>query len=507
MKKFKILIWYSLIMVLLTSCFDDQGNYDYDTIGEAIITIPEVVNGKYIVEQYDVLKLKPEIKYEGGTTEADYDFQWLKYLQNPSRPSGSDYAPADVIGNTKDLEYTVNDNPNDFWLVLKVTNKESKVVTDYRFEFIVTSLNGLIILDEDANGNGDLQVLRAIDFTLDLPTGITTEVIRNYFSSKNNGEKLKHARFVGYGVDSKSRGFFIFTDEGMYWTDPGTYVLMPEMTYASFLSPVPEAPSPECYLYNSKGNRTEMVIDGGDIYSVWWANMMATGRAKTYLPDKSSYEAAPFIAPITVSGNNNSAVMYDKANGRYLTMDKFGKLTAPSSVGGIFDTGDMGTDLELVAMGEGMDGSTSGIFKQSISEEADDIYIYQASFVTSTPVPMLKIKLNSLEGIDQATVYAFGTRGNFMYYNAGNKVYHYRYSKSEAEPWLTLGANERVTDMLLYVNHDNADYDGKILFVATENSGAGKLYKISINEMTGVMNGEPEVFDGFGVIKDLFYKQ
>ena len=511
MKKITIYGLFSLFvaMLFLTSCFEDKGNYDYSPIGEALVTIPGVTDNKdrFVSEQYAVLDLKPEIKYEAGTSEADFEFQWLKYPQT-NTPDKDGYYPAPtVIATTKNLAYTVVDNPNEFWMVLKVTNRVTKTVTDYRFQFIVTSVNGLIILDEAADGSGDLHILRDAEITLDMPAG-KEGVTRNYFSQKNNGTKLLNATSIGYCPNTNDKALFVLTPNDIYWANPGTYTLIPDASYSKLFSVAPATTMPQRQLYSTQNGGVDVLINDGTIYSIFW-RMMGMGRRlynKQALTAGGDYKVAPIVAPISVANADNVFAMYDKMKHRFITIDKNAKIAAPSSEGK-FDTGNMDADLVLQEMGEGIDGSTCALFRKAVAGQNDEVYMFQADFTTSTPATKEKLDLSSFDGIQQASAYAFGTRGNFMYYGSGSKVYCYRYSKALPTEFYTVGDGETVTALKVYANPDNTDFNGKILFVATEKAGSGKIYKIKFNEMTGLREADAEVYDGFGTIKDIFYKQ
>ncbi len=57
---------------------------------------------------------------------------------------------------TQNLDYRIVDRPRDYWLVYKVTNKKTGAQNEQRFEFIISAVNGWIVLDEDVAGNGDI---------------------------------------------------------------------------------------------------------------------------------------------------------------------------------------------------------------------------------------------------------------------------------------------------------------------------------------------------------------
>ncbi|MEG1949807.1 MAG: PKD-like family lipoprotein [Odoribacter sp.] len=502
----KIYTLFPLFMLIfaMCSCFDDKGNYNYTRIGEAIVTIPGVTENadRYVCEQDGFLKLDPQIKYDAGTSESDYAFMWIKYLQNPYDEATSGYFPADTISEKKLLEYQVKDDPNLFYIVLKVINKQTDVETNYRFEFVVTSVNGWLVLDENAAGEGDLHIIRDADITIDMPTG-KEGVTKNYFSLKNKGAKIADGQFIG-GRERNTKALFVFTTTGTYWIDKGTYTMVPDYSYTNLFDVAPSVFLPEAQYYSMLNGGNEVMINDGAIYSAWWNMWGTTGYGKSSLEGAS--HIAPMIASVASTNYGATSVMYDVIGHRFVTIGVFGDLATPSS-SGAFNVGEMEADLELVYLGEGIDGSTCAIFDKKTEGSEDEPYLYRASFTSEDPVAADKINLSKLTDIKDAKFYTFGTRGNMMYYATDSKIYCYRFGKENSTEFLTsLEAGEKIVKMKLYVDSQNAKFNGKILFVATNKGDVGKVYKIKFNEMTGLMMSEPEVFDGFGIIKDMFNK-
>ena len=140
-----------MAMFLLTSCFDDKGNYDYKEIGEAVIkAIPGVTdNGdKLVCLENEHIQLTPELEFKEGTTAEDYEFIWYRY---PQQPQGTyqHYEQGDTLAMTRNLDYRIVDSPRDYWLVYKVINKKTGAQNEQRFEFIISAVNGWIVLDYD----------------------------------------------------------------------------------------------------------------------------------------------------------------------------------------------------------------------------------------------------------------------------------------------------------------------------------------------------------------------
>ena len=94
-----------------------------------------------------------------------------------------------------------------------------------------------------------------------------------------------------------------------------------------------------------------------------------------------------------------------------------------------------------------------------------------------------------------------------MFYATETKIYTWRYGNERSSDFLTVGAGERIVQMKLYVNPADNVFSGKIMFIATRKGNEGKVYKVVFNEMSGVLLNEPQVYEGLGIIKDMFFKE
>ena len=129
-----------------------------------IKAIPGVTdNGdKLVCLENDVIRLTPEVEFKAGTSASDYEFIWFRYPKNPAGQSGH-YEQADTLAMTQNLEYKVINTPREYWLVYKVRNKVTGALTEQKFEFIISAISGWMVLDENASGKADIQVIRDKD--------------------------------------------------------------------------------------------------------------------------------------------------------------------------------------------------------------------------------------------------------------------------------------------------------------------------------------------------------
>ena len=492
---------FVLAMFLLTSCFDDKGNYDYKEIGEAVIkAIPGVTdNGdKLVCLENEHIQLTPELEFKEGTTAEDYEFIWYRY---PQQPQGTyqHYEQGDTLAMTRNLDYRIVDSPRDYWLVYKVINKKTGAQNEQRFEFIISAVNGWIVLDEDAAGNGDLQIIR----DKDIVEGGNGQVVKDYFSVNNGGKKMQGARFIGICTNSSVSNLYVYSDEGAYIMDASTYKEREDATYAGLFNSVVtlDAVNPQAHVYETDHRRMDVLVNNHKVYAIAYIMMGESQYSEAKGVD--DYVAAPAIAPVRISGHDNCAVLFDTKNNRFITISGSKALAAPVSAGGAFNTAAIDPDLEYVYMNEGKDSETCLVMKHKTT---GDFYLFRANLAATEPVAVACENLGNLTDMSEAKQFVFGIRGNVLFYATDTKVYAWRNGKEEATECMTVGAGERISQIKISNNPSENVMTGKVLFVATQKGDEGKVYKAVFNEMSGLLLEEPLEYTGFKLIRDMFYK-
>lgn len=146
---------FSLLLMAFTSCFEDEGNYDYKEVSDITIN---GIQKSYLVYSYVGEKLEIPATVQSGYTDLEY--AW--YIWDPSKSASTsgekEKKEMTLIGTDKDLSYEVNLPPMNYKVMLEVKSKStgyaSTVVTDV--EISTTFLRGFYILKETADGNSEL---------------------------------------------------------------------------------------------------------------------------------------------------------------------------------------------------------------------------------------------------------------------------------------------------------------------------------------------------------------
>jgi len=494
MKNIKNIFLFFIALFLFNSCYEDKGNYSYKEIEEAVIkAIPGVTNNndKLVCFKNQTITLNPELEFKGESSESDFKYIWFRYPQDPQGTSFH-YEQADTIAQTKDLNYKVIDDPRDFWLVYKVINKKTKAVFEKKFQFIISKINGLLVLDENSLGEGDLNIIRDKDLVINGDGSI----VRNCFSEFNDGQKILKGKFIGVCPYSGQNRLMIYSEEGAYLINSSNYELLKDKIFKDLFTFPLNTINPQAQMYDYNGGNTELLLNNGKLYSVSYRSMGASKKNEISTDDQNF---APFIAPIQTSGASNCALVFDNNSKGFYSLGTWGNLATIEIEGAEFNPANLGDDSHLVYLGEGKDSETCAVVNNN-----DDYYLYRVNCVEENPVVVGKIDITSLADIANADFFTFGLRANMMFYATDNNVYCYNFTNTSSSNLFSVESGETIVDMIMYNNNTDDVFNGKILFVATYKNNEGKVYKITFDELTGMFKSSLE-YKGFGKIKNMFF--
>ncbi|KAA6337898.1 hypothetical protein EZS27_014049 [termite gut metagenome] len=522
---FLTIIQLLAFLAFVSSCYEDKGNYEYAEIEEAEIDIPEITQSEATISysRFETVRLDPVITNNGKESADEYDYEWSVYPQSPSYDSSlGGYPPAKVIGNDFQLNYTLEEVPGDYYVVLKATNKTTRSVSSFRFPLVIGTVNGWLVLEEDADGKGDISAIRDPEIVPGL-TESRTGIIKNIFSQNNDGAKFTGAKFVYWRhVNTTYTNVFVYTSDDSYRLNAGTYLLS-SANYQAFFnaSLAPSVYQPQAIFYESPySGQNEILINNGNVYSIRW-NMM--GQRDVFSAPVAlsgvTLTVQPFIAgiPRATTPTNSTAVLYDDVDfpeGSFVVGDRFvtqqTSWNRPSVTSGAFDPTNINptadTELKLLYLGTGRDGTTSAIFRDA--KAGNKPWLYHGDFRDfAAPVAIGKYDISRLPEISAATHFVFGVRGDVLFYASGSNVYSHAFPEGATNNLLTVGSDETIAQLKLYSHSVNPDNTGRILFVATNSSSGGKVYKVKFNELTGTIVGTPVTFTGFNKIIDMTIKQ
>lgn len=490
-------------MVCLSSCYNDNGNYDYISLPDVKITTDK---DAYAAEQFQTLEIAADVDL-AGDSEADYEYTWRLWSNDIKR---KDYQKEKVIGNEKNLSFKVEELAGLYTLVFTCHNKRTNVDTFKQMALTVQGsiTEGWLVLHEK-DGVTDFDLIKTPFFSSRVDKDI---VLRNLYAM--NGEQLEGRGVrIGSFIDYQRQYVTIMTDKGGAKLEGST---MQKIFDMSSLMTDGKPWNPQNYIWSPyKGAFSrygyEVMVNDGRVYiynTIW----NFTSYVEPIQPDGLTYRASKYM-PRFIWGSyyGEGIVIYDDLNGRFLYVDKQFKLrTLPDATGYPFDWNNMHGNLIYMDMGfknhdlgliEDWDTHKKTLYEVNFDEKKLNLAIVKQYPVGDCPE------------MDNAKYYAIGERGPVFYYATDKKIYLYDYSGTHnaKEVYALSNANEKITGMkILKANKfgSNHPYSNKVLILSTYNESTkeGKVYMYYFNESNGIINLESEhVFTGFGEVLDMEY--
>ena len=166
-----------LAMAFIAGCIDDRGNYDYIPSSEVFPVEITGLDTNYDCLVGDILRAKPTVT--GVEGEKNLKYTWFVYQR------GVAFSKEDTLCHTKDLEWLVDCDVNNYYLMFEVRDTVRNLLVKKTLNLTVGTAysTGWFVLEDDG-ANTDLDVV--------MPDGKTTEnLMVTYGSGRMEGKAKK----------------------------------------------------------------------------------------------------------------------------------------------------------------------------------------------------------------------------------------------------------------------------------------------------------------------------
>lgn len=544
MKRLNIILMS--VLLALSSCYKDEGNYDFTDLNE--ITVGDDVTS-YAVDRYDTLKINPQLQFSHGTIPDDQlDFSWEMYLDDWANSEGS----ATLLSKEKNLCVRISKpaSVKDYAVVLNVKNKCDGA--EYRFKYNVSVqpsiLSGLLVLQNDG-GRCRLDYLASPHAE---PTFANAHHIADVYAAANASSVEGEPRGVSFTLVTKSsyepqvKRVYMWTDKEIVQMDASDFTRQ----YANaelFMTP-PAVVDVKNVVRAGFYNNMSVMINGTDAHALNQQTSMSYGYqfSGVLLPNSSLSGEMQFSKYVYQPDDFSSytgfdAILYDQKGKRFVKVDHsnsyepdlkaFEMQTDANKQ--IFDVNNIGMNLDW--MGKGNGGQGFAVFSNG-----DARYIYRCRFnIRSTlentdgsdseveinpqvySVAMAKYDLCAAENGANAKYFDVNRYANTLMYATDRDLYVYDFmSKKATRVNDDFPENEKITAIKIYnVEYSTSnlnDVSGTLLYVATWDGEEGRVYEFPLNRTSNRLNNrtsatgnlkEPyAVFAGFGKVVDMCVK-
>lgn len=509
-------ILMAAVLFLISACSMDQGNYEYITLDEPVISGLQDQD----VLTFSRLQMTPQI--DGGDFSAqDYDYEWKVLNQNMvSDPV--------VISKERDLDYTVELAPGAYVLYFTITEKETGLYWRSNVNLYVSSSlsEGWMVLCSDGG--------RA---RLDMVSKVTGQIVTDVL--KENGmPQMQGPRRIQWLSDKtdESSPYYLLTDDGATRLGKDAFEWKPEYDFA-YEAAVNEKLVPHSIVSSGFG---KVIVSGSNAH---YCEVMGIHGLYGTAVNKG-FAVAPFVGTNVLATNVYAAMylLYDTDNKRFMA---YCPLLVTNDLGGqnaVAEMDEMGLIAEGMAPGAGVLGNA---FDQW-PEDMDCVYMENTRYDPGNAKMGLTYALmrdgarchlygiqlgdilryadctyvlgkgyyGDLSGcrniLDPSSLYAFSSLKSCMYYALNGSVYKVDLSGNSIKGELQFSLpGETITCMKfnLYQKSENMQksYD---LIVGSVKNGKGILRVYEGRESGGDFKGvEPEVYTGFAEIVDVTYKE
>ncbi len=434
-----------MLNILLFSCYDDKGSYDYHEINE--ISISEWPDGGYTLLYLDTLRITPQVGvYDSTSTEPyiaftmddgnaeRYQYTWEVEQTNVSY---TETAYRGVIGTERNLVFPLTLEVGSYNLYFKIRDTETGILWFSSTSLSVQSSTdvGFMVLGEKEDGNVGLDM---ISFAAG-----DTLILTNLLDESGLPELQGPQRVIYTGNYTRNCYVWLSTESGSYYLDPTTMQGTPENTFDVFYVGTLTLPQPIVlkdisakYRYNVSPYTTYRMAATEDYI---FAGMLSPTESygtpiNCYTSINPTYfKPFPFIFT-SIAYSRGSYVVYDEDNRRFCYFTN-GLAQNVTQFGTDTDTPfpwQQPEGRELI-YGENSFQPSTYAYSFALLEDEDNFYIYQfLTRTTPSKTAGYTIAKSDAPNLENATLFAFASSRTLLLYADGStlRAYDYAYNRS-----------------------------------------------------------------------------
>lgn len=537
---------YIGLIALFSACIEDNGNYDYQELAE--ITIENVPEQLEVLGYVDNIQVSPKIisSVEGEIQpgDANYTVQYRLGYKGIGSIGGYDYENSQSINfiditpeSGFDLDIPANYSPTSYVCWMTVTDNRTNVVTSKQFYINVSSTTseGWLVLCNEGEGE------RA---RLDMISQLTSTRIATLHDIAAGMPECHQATCMSFIPKMSDPGdvISIFTHGDDYMLDQETlesdasqefnmsnFSIQPDETlFKEYAFAASSYDWLMKYRFGFAESGNAYVLVGGIAGESYGLPINTTSAGDPVEFRVAPYAGYSWVRPWASSYAAN-ALFYDIDNQRFMYFS--GGTNFASEYLCLFPIEDSDTSLFSFTTGKDMvymEGtSRNGLVCAILQDASGNRSLYGINVSGSRPVSELYIDRIDAPDFNQATQFAFYSRGPLMFYAVGNKVYLYNYATqtSREVTEVQLDANEEITQIKFnlfrnalleslnkYGDETFMNKQYQLIVASYDQSGEGNdngkvaFYNIEQVGLDYSITKDSE-YDGFAKVVDVVYRE
>lgn len=517
MKLYKKLWFVPVLCLLISSCYDDEGNYDYHELDELEITnIPEEIS---VLAYAEYIQINPVIKSKKeGEIKGDnpnYSFTYL-YDKIWDTPEGTNECTVLDSAFTKDMNLLAELKAKRYKCWFQVKDNRTGIVATKPFTLTVASTNyegWMVLCNEGPEKRVRLDMIGVISADREV---VTYDILPDLPLIHRSTRIGFDANFFSYDGAS----IRIMSEEGGYKLEPDGFETGPEysMDYEFGDSKVHHAPL-VMYIANGKkiivDKESNAYLQGTSTGAIFGRPINTLNLAET-----PQFKVSPYLG-VATANSMPGALLFDSTNKRFLMWYTFAEETCmelPQPDPKLFDY-QIGMDLVYMGCIE----NNNEIYALLKNEQGKYCLCGIQMIARYPPVFKQILYHENLDAdrIAEATHFALHPNLPYLFYSVKNEIWQYDYSTKQTKRMPLLGDNEEVTMLKFnmyrgfYGSVEKPDeyferqYDLIVGSVDTQaegiNNGKLRFYKVPRLNENIQLKGEP--YTGFAEIVDVVYRE
>lgn len=535
MNYYRKLIIFASSLLMLASCYEDKGNYEYHELEKVGIDTTNVgILPEYSIMRFDTLCLEPKVTFEGHTATAQDPLQYQWTIFSATSGSGAS-AVVDTIGNERVLQAPITRTGGRYMVQLVVTNMNDGIKQFFRVPVTVSEVfdGGWMAFYERADKPGYSDIALVYNSWTKLNVNYN-RFYKNLYET-TNGECLegKPIRCLDIAVSLASGNNYVglCTDKTLVGVSENG--IEKALGFADFFHEPPATEAPVWYGQHGSGvmsgQSSEVFINDNRIYTNTYSFSATQGRTTKFSVAKFANgigQLAPWNAEVPHT-LNYGIVVYDQTYHKFryagYNMARLEEFEEQDLSVSPFDINNTGMELLMGDWGRGESMAVSlRPYDYLIMKKGGEYNLAVVNFATSSPQSTdIAVGLYPMNGlcpdIDKVTTMSASHVGSFIYYGAADKVYIFAYdSKQPASVAWTAPEGEEVTCARIMKYYHGTIYgygmvprSDNLIHIATwnEEKKEGHLYEYLVNPASGILNMD-NCFDYPipGKVKDMAWK-
>ncbi len=496
MKKIILFVISALALFNLSSCFEDEGNYDYMDLPRFVVDTTGV-NMSVTVTQFEQLSVPSRLVYDGN--KSDLDFYWIAYERDTYGQNLSD-----TLATSENFDQKITLSPGSYLLEFLAVVKETGRRSSMQYYLTVESAVGTGLLIFYKKGNEcDVDIVK----TKTLIGSFTeNKTVRNIYSRIDENVKLK-------GDPWKIVCMSDYID--LYTDIDGSRVTLDDMGFVSDFNGMfwdaPAVCKPQGF-YNTNALNNLLVNDGELFFlNGNWAEGGALYPGGLVIPGENYY-----VAPYTIFTYGGTPYCYDTLSNGFLVAGSWSSVLQR-----VTDPKLQNLNMDMQYMGLGYVNITKAYYAYGVmkGKSTSDWHLFAMNSTSnpSTCKMVADFNITSSPEITSSRYYDLSTVSPLLYYTSATSVYTLPFDLDSATPAIpsapgwTCPSGEEITAFMLFKDAGiglSESVANKLLLVGTWNGSEGKVYILRTDMASGMIDSTPvETLGGFGKIGSMAFKK